>query len=182
MAGSPAQPTIDPLVRQIAFDRSLFTFVGDCAPANTSVVLGDGRLSIASLPARSQDLIVVDAFGSDVVPVNLITQQAVALYRSKLTSSGVIVFNISNQYVDLRAVLARQAQAAGMLSFVRDAGAVTADQAADQIFSSTWLVMAPPGAVPHGLPSQAGWSVATAPPGTPLWTDDFSDLFGVLRW
>jgi hypothetical protein len=173
---------IDPLVRQIAFDPKLFTFMRDCAPAHTSVMLGDGRLSIASLPAHSQDMIVVDAFGSDVIPVNLITHEAISLYRSKLTSSGVLVFNISNQYVDLRSVLAREAEAAGMLSYVRDDGVITPTEAADEIFASTWMVMAPSRAVLSNLSSQVGWSPAIASPGTQLWTDDFSDIFSVLRW
>jgi hypothetical protein len=127
-------------------------------------------------------MIVVDAFGSDVIPVNLITQEAISLYRTKLTSSGVLVFNISNQYVDLRSVLAREAEAAGMLSYVRDDGVITPAEAADEIFASTWTVMAPSRAVLNNLSSQAGWSPATAAPGTQLWTDDFSDIFSVLRW
>jgi hypothetical protein len=76
---------IDPLVARLAKDPAMFTYYTDCLRGNGQAVLGDGRISIATAPDHSYNVIVIDAFGSDVVPVHLLTKEAVDLYRRKLT-------------------------------------------------------------------------------------------------
>jgi spermidine synthase len=169
---------IDPVVAQIAGDASLFRFLADCTP-RAGIVLGDGRLTIARAPDRSYDLIVLDAFGSDSVPVHLITREAIQLYLSKLRPDGVLLFNISNKYVDLASVLAGEAASLSLVGYQRTDTSVTAEQAGLGKFPSAWLVMAPtPGSL-GDIPLRPDWRALEANPRQPVWTDDFSDVLTV---
>ena len=171
---------IDPVVVRIARDPSLFTFLRDCTP-QANIVLGDGRLTIARAPDHSYDLIVLDAFGSDSVPVHLITREAIQLYLSKLRPGGVLLFNISNKYVDLASVLSGEAANLSLVVYQRTDTEVTTEQAAAGKFPSAWLVMAPAEANLGGIPIQPGWRVLHADPHAPVWTDDFSDVLTVTQ-
>jgi SAM-dependent methyltransferase len=95
---------IDPVVVDIAKSPQ-FTYVANCLP-KIDVVLGDARLTLAKEQDRSFDLIIVDAFSSDAVPVHLMTKEALELYRDKLRPGGVVVLHISNRYLDLDSILA----------------------------------------------------------------------------
>jgi len=95
---------IDPLIVDIAAKSNYFTFLVNCLP-KTDIVIGDARLTIAKEPDRSFDLIIVDAFTSDAVPVHLMTAEALQLYASKLKDDGILVLHISNRYLDLDGVL-----------------------------------------------------------------------------
>ena len=108
---------IDPLVVRIARDRNLFRFLSDCAP-NSETVVGDARLMLAGAQRRN-DVLLIDAFSSDAVPAHLLTREAMALYQSKLAPHGVMLFHISNQFLDLRSLVARTAADLGMQTFVR---------------------------------------------------------------
>ena len=185
--GCYAQPTqawtfyeIDPVVVKIARDPSLFTFLRDCTPG-AQVVLGDGRLTIADAPDHSYDLIVLDAFGSDAPPVHLLTKEAVQLYLSKLRPGGVLLFNVSNKYVNLAGLLGAQANAASLVSYERADPTVTAEQAAKGKFPSDWVVMARLQDALAALPASAGWHQLRPDPNIPVWTDDFSNVLSVTR-
>jgi hypothetical protein len=169
---------IDPVVAHVARDPSLFTFLRDCTP-RAGIVLGDGRLTIARAPDHSYDLIVLDAFGSDSVPVHLITREAIQLYLSKLRPGGVLLFNISNKYVDLASVLAGEAANLSLVGYQRTDTGVTTEQAAADKFPSAWLVMAPLAENLGGIPGQPDWRALHANPQLPVWTDDFSDVLTV---
>jgi hypothetical protein len=171
---------IDPVVAQIARDPALFTYLRDCTPG-AGIVLGDGRLTMARAPDHSYDLIVLDAFGSDSVPVHLITREAIQMYLSKLRPGGVLQFNISNKYVDLASVLAGEAANLSLAGYQRTDTGVTADEAAAGKFPSAWLVMAPSAASLGGIPLQPDWRALRANPQQPLWTDDFSDVLTVTQ-
>jgi hypothetical protein len=171
---------IDPLVAQIARDPSMFTFLRDCTP-KAGIVLGDGRLTMAKAPDHSYDLIVLDAFGSDSVPVHLITREAIQMYVAKLRPGGVLLFNISNKYVNLAKVLAGEAANLSLVGYQRVDTDVTAAQSAAGKYPSAWLVMAPAGANLGGIPAQPTWGVLKANPNDPVWTDDFSDVLSVTR-
>lgn len=95
---------IDPVVVDIAAKSNHFTFLANCQP-HLDVVIGDARLTMAKEADKSFDLIIVDAFTSDAVPVHLMTAEALQLYASKLTDKGVVVLHISNRYLDLDSVL-----------------------------------------------------------------------------
>lgn len=169
---------IDPVVAQVARDPSLFTFLRDCTP-RAGIVLGDGRLTIARAPDHSYDLIVLDAFGSDSVPVHLITREAIQLYLAKLRPGGVLLFNISNKYVDLASVLAGEAASLSLAGYQRTDVDVTAAEAAEGKFPSAWLVMAPAVENLGDIPTRPGWRELHGDPQLPVWTDDFSDVLTV---
>lgn len=171
---------IDPVVVRIARDSSLFTFLRDCSP-QAGIVLGDGRLTIAQAPDHSYDLIVLDAFGSDAIPVHLLTREALQLYTKKLKPNGVLMFNVSNRYVGLAPILAREADSLSMVSYERVDTQVTPAQAAQKKFPSDWVVIAWTREALAGLPSQPGWRQLQADPHAPLWTDDFNDVLSVTR-
>jgi hypothetical protein len=171
---------IDPTVVDIARNPSMFTFLRDCTPRAT-VTLGDGRLTLAKVPDHSYDLIVVDAFGGDAIPVHLLTREAIELYLAKLRPGGALLFNISNKYVDIGSVLAGEAGALDLLSYVRTDLDVTPEQAVLGKVQSAWLVMSRDDASLGGLPRMPGWESQAASAQSPVWTDDFSDLLAVMR-
>ncbi|HKI21755.1 MAG TPA: fused MFS/spermidine synthase, partial [Isosphaeraceae bacterium] len=105
---------IDPLAERVARDRRFFTYLEDCQADSVDIILGDARLRLRDAPDRAYQLIILDAFSSDSVPVHLISREAIALYRSKLAIGGVLVFNLSNRYLDLDPVMSRQAEDAGL--------------------------------------------------------------------
>jgi hypothetical protein len=171
---------IDPVVVQIALDRSLFSLVPDCTPG-AQIVLGDGRLTIAKAADQSYDLIILDAFGSDSVPVHLITREAIQLYLAKLRPGGVLLFNISNKYVDVGTVLARAAASLSLASYQRIDSDVTAAEEAAGKFPSAWVVMAPEAANLGDIPHRPAWRSPHADPSKPVWTDDFSNVLSVTQ-
>jgi hypothetical protein len=171
---------IDPVVERIAEDPAFFTFLRDCPSEQRVVVLGDGRLSLQREGPDSFDMLILDAFSSDAIPVHLITREALALYRSKLGPEGLLLFHISNRYLDLHPVLGSLAQDAGLASLARDDDTVT--DADRQVWktASSWVVMARDPAALGGLRDDADWYPLA--PGHDLWTDGYSDVFGVVNW
>lgn len=181
--GSPEQQwtffEIDPEVERIARDPRLFTFLRDC-PTDLRVVLGDARLSLADEPSASYDVIVVDAFNSDAIPVHLMTREAVRLYLSKLRPGGLLSFHISNRYLDLEPVMSALADDAG-LAGLRRFGAVTASEAADRKLASRWVAMARSPADLGSLAADERWRSLGARR-TRVWTDHFSNILSVFDW
>ena len=171
---------IDPAVERVARDPRLFTYLRDCPPT-TDVVLGDARLSLTRVSHASFGLIVVDAFNSDSIPVHLITRQALALYLDRLSDGGVIMFNITNRYLDLRSVVGELARNAGLAAIVRDDLHTTAADEAGTKRGSMWVVMARDRADFGNLVDDPRWKPLRARPGARVWTDDFSNLFDALR-
>jgi hypothetical protein len=166
---------IDPLVERIA--RSLFTYLRE-TPAHADVVLGDARFSINRERSDPYDVLVLDAFSGDAVPVHLLTQQAVALYRKHLAPDGILAFHISSQYLDLEPVLAREAQQAGM-------HAVTVHSAGDEshgIFVSDWVLLTNNEKF-LARPEMTGVAHASLMRSdVSLWTDDYSSVLRILKW
>jgi spermidine synthase len=111
---------IDPNVERVAKDTQYFTFLDDCAKrgVRVKVVLGDGRLQLQETSER-YDVLVLDAFSSDSVPVHLLTRQALEIYLDHLSDNGILAFNISTKYLRLEPVLADLAGEAGLLGFVK---------------------------------------------------------------
>jgi hypothetical protein len=170
---------IDPAVVRIASNPNLFSYLSDCAPT-ARIVLGDARLALAEHGAQ-YDLLILDAYSSDAIPLHLITREALALYSEHLAPAGVLVFHISNRYLNLEPVLARQAQDAGLETLVRFDSAITSEEAAMGKWQSNWLLMTQPGAMPPALASSGRWRAAQASPDTPLWSDDFASLLSALK-
>jgi hypothetical protein len=171
---------IDPAVKRVATDPSLFTFFRDC-PARSAIVLGDGRLMLAEEPAGSFDLIVLDAFSSDAIPVHLLTREAVALYRSRLRPGGMVLIHISNRYLDLTRVLAPLAADAGLAAFVRDYEPPSSEKVSEVLSNAHWVVFVPEGAAKGIIEADTSWSRLEASPDMSVWTDSFSNLLGIIR-
>jgi SAM-dependent methyltransferase len=182
---------INPAVVAIARDRALFTFLGDC-PAHPDIVLGDARLSLAAQPAASFDMIILDAFTSDAIPIHLMTRDAVRLYLDRLRPDGLLVFHISNRYLALAPVLGDIAGSLGLSARrwsdddAQSSGAestgegdVPAD-AASQKDASEWVVLAraEPDLAP--IADDERWEALDPTPGDAVWTDDYSNLLGTF--
>jgi SAM-dependent methyltransferase len=171
---------IDPSVERIARDPRFFTYLAD-APTPVEVVLGDARLSLVRARPEPYDVIVLDAFSSDAVPVHLLTREAIELYLARLRPGGVLAFNITNRHVELEGVLGALAHALSLASAVRhdrieDAGGRPG------LFPSRWLLMARrAGDLGPHVRSPLWHSPVTAS-GQAVWTDDRSSLVPVLRW
>ena len=163
---------LDPDVARIAKDRKLFTLLPRCNPS-AGIVLGDGRLQIAKRPDHSYDVIVLDAFNSESVPVHLLTREALATYSRKLAPGGSLVFNVTNHFVDLHTVLANLAADAGFTAYERDD--LNAGRKNGRA-PSRWIVLN------HDGPPGPGWRQLRADPAKRLWTDQYSNVLSVLRF
>ncbi len=172
---------IDPLVEKIARDPRFFTFLRDCSPG-TGIVIGDARLSLRTAEAHKYDLVVVDAFSSDTVPVHLVTREAIELYLTKLTDHGYLAFNISNRYLDMKPVLGELARDAGLVSIVRDDSQISPYEFSRGKFASTWVLMAHRSADLSELASQPGWREIELASRSRLWTDDYSSIINIIHW
>ncbi len=171
---------IDPAVERLARDPRYFTYLNDC-PAQVEVILGDARLTLAQAPNHHYDLIIFDAFSSDAVPLHLISREALKLYLDKLADGGLLVFHVSNRYLNLQPVLANLAQDAGLACLYQDYQVNQAEQYAYYI-RSMWVVMARQLEDLGELSGDPRWAPPAEDPGTGLWTDEFSNIFQVFLW
>lgn len=173
---------IDPAVVRIASDPRYFTFLSDCR-ASSRVVLGDGRRAMSAVPDNSFDLIILDAFTSDAIPVHLLTHEAFeSVYVPRLRPGGVITVNTSNRHVNLGYVLARVAESVGLVAYGRSDSVANSEEAGQGKKESAWMAFARDPADLGDIPRDSRW-VRVIPPGsTPLWTDDHSDILRVLSW
>ncbi|HUI94817.1 MAG TPA: fused MFS/spermidine synthase [Xanthobacteraceae bacterium] len=168
---------IDPQVVRIARDPHLFRFLPECAPT-AAIVLGDARLTLAAARAR-YDLIVLDAFSSDTIPVHLLTQEAFAIYLAHLAPHGVLVVHASNRHLDLVPVVAAAAKAAGLVAFVKkeDKGELLQSN----FRASSEVVALARGRADLGaLPTRTGWRPLEPTPSVAAWTDDYSNILGAM--
>jgi hypothetical protein len=169
---------INPDVTDIAQNPDYFTYLSDCPP-QIAVHPGDGRLEIARQPDHHYNLIVVDAFTSDAIPLHLLTKEAFALYLQKLDpQSGILALHITNRHFDLRDVIAKLAEESGYQAVLYDRS-----DAPDNPYDTTtrWVFLMPPGH--EALPAEVGHTqihTLSAPDNTPLWTDDYSFVLPYL--
>jgi hypothetical protein len=171
---------IDPDIARVARDTNYFTYLRD-TPATVNVMLGDGRLSIAKAPNHAYDLIVLDAFSSDAIPTHLLTLEALSLYRSKLSETGVLALHLSNRYLDLEPVVGRLIQAAGVAGLIR-ANTGRTPELESNGDPSIWAAIASDSSSLGALPHDPRWRPLRTREGVALWTDDFSNIFSVFLW
>ncbi len=145
------------------------------------VVLGDGRRTLAQVPNHSFDLLLLDAFSSDAVPVHLLTREALALYIDKLSDHGILMFNISNRYVDLAPVLAKLAADANLF-ILRQSYQPNAKQIDQGALDSEWIIMAQNAEDMTAFKADKRWLPVEHRADQGLWTDDYSNLFRALIW
>ena len=165
---------INPLVERIA--RTEFKFLGE-SEAAVACVLGDARLSLERESPRHFSLLAVDAFSGDSIPVHLLTREAFQLYFRHLEPDGILAVHISNRYLDLEPVVERAARSLGKETLVVD---TPEDEDAD-VFEATWvLVTGKAGLFETGMFKGAG-AKQEARGNLRIWTDDYSNLFKVLK-
>jgi len=171
---------IDPAVVRIAQDPKLFRYLSETR-GDVNIVLGDARRQLMKAADGEFDLIVLDAFSSDSIPVHLLTQEAFALYARKLKPNGVLMFHLSNRYLDLPPLLARLgADHTPPFDMRLDEDLASDKDRLDGKNASTWAILyrnpADLGDAQHDM----HWQKVTVKPG-PIWRDDFSNLLSVWR-
>lgn len=167
---------IDPAI--LAYSTSgRFTFLERCAP-DAKVVIGDARLELGRAAPASFDLLAIDAFSSDSVPLHLLTDEAFKTYLRALAPDGLLLFHISNRYIDLAPAIAAAARANGLAAIIRDDV-----YAKPPLTRSRWIAMARNPARLRSL--EAAGAVPWAPLDAPrqaVWTDDFASILPSLKW
>jgi SAM-dependent methyltransferase len=164
---------INPLVLRLAHTE--FTFLGD-SKAKVDVAMGDARLSLERESPENFDVLAVDAFSSDSIPVHLLTLQAMLLYFRHLRPDGVLAVHISNRYLDLEPVLAGETRATGKLARVVD----TEDDDTQDVFGATWVLVTSPASGFRGEELTNSTAIESKKT-VRLWTDDYSNLFRILK-
>lgn len=172
---------IDPAVERIARDNRYFTYLED-SRADCRVVLGDARLSLADEPDGRYGLIVVDAFSGDAIPIHLLTREAMRVYLAKLRDDGLLAFHISNRFLDLAPVLGNLASDLQLAGLDQNEVAVSKTEEARGKSASHWVVLAKKRRHLGSLADDARWRSLIGRPGLPLWTDDYTSLWGIAHW
>ncbi len=171
---------IDPAVRKLAEDTRYFTYLSECR-ARVEVIIGDARLTLAKAPAHYFDLIVLDAFSSDSIPVHLLTREAIGTYLAKLAPAGILVFQITNRYLGLNRVLASLAADRNLVMLSGETPFISTEQREFGAAPSTWVVMATNPARLSCLKRKPHWySLRGDGIGRP-WTDDYSGILTCLK-
>jgi spermidine synthase len=166
---------INPAVTPIA--QNLFTYLRESG-AQVSIVEGDARSSLSREQPRNFDVLVVDAFSGDAIPLHLLTTEALDLYKRHLAPGGILAFHISNQHVDLEPEIAQLAKAGGM--DVRRVSSFANERHGE--FTATWMLATDNSGffTQPDVASRARRPVED--PKARLWTDDYSSLLPLLRW
>ena len=172
---------IDPAMVRIATDPRRFTFMSRCG-RDARIVLGDARLSLSAQPRSGLDLLAVDAFSSDAVPMHLLTQEALGVYARALQPKGLLMMHISNRYLDLEPVLAVGARRGGWHTAVYSH---RTDLRALNDHPSVWVAMTRDRGTMDALVKGSGaprvWRKLESRPGFPGWTDDYASILPLLE-
>jgi hypothetical protein len=165
---------INPLIRKLA--TSSFTYLRD-NPARTDIVMGDARLSLEREQPQNFDVLAVDAFSGDAIPVHLLTREAFALYLRHLKPDGVLAIHTSNTYLNLEPVVQLLASDAGYsASWVSND-----DDRRKLIDASDWVLVTRNKCFIEELETSTFVETIVVPPKLRLWTDDYNNLFQILR-
>ena len=169
---------IDPAIVRIARDPYLFSFLWVCRP-DVPIILGDARLTLVDAPDGAYDLIVVDAFSSDAIPIHLLTREAMALYLKKLRPRGMVVMHVSNRHLELASVVAGIAAANGHVTLVGDEAEL--DEAANPYkFVGTVAAVARSEEDFGSLAHSRDWMLERPDPNQWVWTDDYCNIAGAV--
>jgi hypothetical protein len=167
---------IDQSMVDTARDPKYFTYIQNCEP-NLKPVIGDARLTFAREPDGIYDLIIIDAYSSDAIPIHLATEEAMAIYKAKLAPQGAVVMHVSNRHLELSSVVVGIADANDMKSWVysEDSGRDN-----EYIFSTSVVVSAREEADVGKLASSEFWAETAADEKQRVWTDDYSNVLGAV--
>ena len=176
---------IDPLMVEIARGKKIFSYVERCTP-DAKIHIGDARLTLAQRPKASLDLLAIDAFSSDAIPLHLLTKEAFDVYRRILKPNGLLIVHISNRHIDLKPVLAAEAKAGGWSLALRKDNPPATDLDRG-IRASMWVAMSMDGKVMTKLTGPlaaadgknygpAMWSKIPPAGNTTRWSDDYASV------
>jgi len=167
---------IDQSMVDTARDPKYFTYIRDCEP-DLQPVMGDARLTFAREPSGIYDLIIIDAYSSDAIPVHLATEEAMKIYKDKLAPQGAVLMHTSNRHLDLTSVVVGIAAANDLTSWVysEDSG-----RDPEYIFATSVVVSAREEADVGQLASSDVWTETEADEKQRVWTDDYSNVLGAV--
>jgi hypothetical protein len=171
---------IDPAVKRIASNPEYFTYLADTR-AEVQVILGDARLRLEQAQDGQYDMIFVDAFSSDAIPIHLITREAIELYFRKLSEHGILAVHISNRHLDLEPVLGNLAETLKLASRVQFDGHID-ERTQPGKNRSHWVILARHLEDLGSLASDPSWTPVERSAHVGVWTDDYSNLLGVFNW
>jgi hypothetical protein len=167
---------IDQSMVDTARDPKYFTYIQNCAP-DLKPVIGDARLTFAREPDGVYDLIIVDAYSSDAIPIHLATEEAMAIYKQKLAPQGAVVMHVSNRHLELASVIVGIAEANDLKSWVYSEDS---NRDNEYIFATSVVVSAREEADVGKLASSDVWALTEADEKQRVWTDDYSNVLGAL--
>jgi SAM-dependent methyltransferase len=180
---------IDPLMVEIAREKKIFSYVECCTP-KAAIHIGDARLTLAERPSASLDLLAIDAFSSDAIPMHLMTKEAFDVYRRILKPDGLLIVHISNRHIDLKPVLAAEA-AKGKWALAMRQDSPPTEDVNRGLRASTWVAMA---SNPAQLAKLTGpltatngkfydpdnWLVLKPSDKAARWSDDYASVLPLL--
>lgn len=176
---------IDSKVVNIATDSDYFTYL-EKSEGRKEIVIGDARLQLRRAPDASFDILLIDAFASDAIPVHLLTAEALAMYLGKLKDDGALIFHLSNRYLNLKKVMQGHRLPEGYALYYAgkegvEPPAPSSDQPMYYFSHSQVAVIARESSLPAEIGQSARWHKLEQDSASPQWTDDFSNVLGVLR-
>lgn len=183
---------IDSVISELAHDTRFFNYLSECG-GGTTITLGDARRSLLEEPHRQFDLLVIDAFSSDSIPLHLITSEAILLYLDKLTEDGIVAIHISNKFMDLEPVLGnlvRDLDLAARVQWFDPHDEVSApDQATGPRIKdfryrlpSRWVAVGRTEGALGPIAQDSRWKTLKPDPAMGVWTDDYSNIVQALQW
>jgi hypothetical protein len=167
---------IDQTMVDTASDPTYFSYITNCEP-DLKPVIGDARLTFAKEPDGAYDLIIVDAYSSDAIPIHLATEEAMAIYKDKLAPEGAVLMHVSNRHLELTSVVVGIADANDLKSWVYNEDSKRDDE---YIFTTKVVVSAREEADVGALASSEDWVLTEADERQRVWTDDYSNVLGAV--
>ena len=169
---------IDPKVVEIARDPEKFAFMSDCG-SDIQVVVGDGRLELAKIPASAFDVLAVDAFSSDSIPLHMLTAEAFEVYQRALRADGILLVHITNRHLNLEPVVESIAKANGWSALIRRENG---RQDAASLAPSRWVALTRSKTRLDEITRASGvaWDTLSGAKDLRPWTDDWASVLPVL--
>lgn len=176
---------IDPAMETIARDPKLFSYIAECKP-DMPVILGDARLMLEKTAPASYDILAVDAFSSDAIPLHLMTREAFGIYQRALSPDGVLLVHITNRFLALEPIVAAIANDSGWAMAVRNYKPEKKQLRGSYDTESRWLALTrQPVRLAEILAAtadgNAGWTTPNTKAGQTVWTDDFASILPAIK-
>jgi hypothetical protein len=165
---------INPLDVRVA--KTEFTYLSD-SKASIDIVMGDARLSLERQPPQNFDVLAVDAFSSDSIPVHLLTREAFELYFRHLKPDGILAVHVSNKYLNLKPVVASAAASLSKEAVM----VVNLDDHPNGIFSAMWILLGSHDAMTGQRQIEKAGTILSPADTRDLWTDDYSSVLKLLK-